>query len=127
MSTKELICVACPMGCGLTVTLGEAGEVAAVSGNGCKRGIAYAHAEIANPTRSFTSTVRVEGGAAPLVSVKSAEPVPKAKLYACAKAMNAVRARAPIAIGDVILSDVAGTGVDIVATNRVAAVTAIDQ
>ena len=117
--TREIICVACPMGCGMQVEHTEAGEVTKVTGNTCKRGIAYAEAEITNPTRSFHSTVRVEGGALPLVSVKSAGPVPKSKLMDCAKATIDAKAKAPIAVGDVIVADVCGTGVDLVATTRV--------
>jgi CxxC motif-containing protein len=102
------------------VELSDAGEVRSVTGNTCKRGESYAKTECTNPTRSFTSTVRVEGGDAPLVSVKSAKPIPRGKMLACAEATKAVVAKAPVAIGDVVLADVAGTGVDLVATNRVA-------
>jgi len=117
---REMICVACPLGCGLRVELSEAGEIAGISGQSCKRGESYARAEITNPTRMFHSTVRVEGGAAPLVSVKSAQPVPKSKLMECATATKKVRAQAPVAIGDVLLPNVCGTGVNLVATNRAA-------
>ncbi|MDR2752944.1 MAG: DUF1667 domain-containing protein [Oscillospiraceae bacterium] len=119
MSERNFICVACPMGCELHVALDEKGGVAAVTGNNCKRGVAYAQAETTHPTRSFHSTVRVEGGNAPLVSVKSRAPVPKAMLMDCAKATRAAKAKAPIAIGDVLLADVCGTGIDLIATNRV--------
>ncbi|MDR1927147.1 MAG: DUF1667 domain-containing protein [Oscillospiraceae bacterium] len=108
------------MGCGLRVELDENNRVLSVAGNACKRGDAYARAECTKPLRSFTSTMRVEGGEAPLVSVKSAEPVPKAKLFDCVKAGNACAAKAPVAIGDVLLANAAGTGVDLIATNRVA-------
>ena len=117
--TKSIICVACPMGCELRVELDAAGGIENIAGNSCKRGIDYAKAEITNPTRSFHSTVRVEGGRVPLVSVKSSRPVPKRLLMDCARATRGVRARAPVAIGDVIVPDVCGTGVDLVATTRV--------
>ena len=117
--TKNIICVACPMGCELHVDLNAAGEIENVTGNTCKRGPGYAQAEITNPTRSFHSTVRVEGGRTPLVSVKSAGPVPKRLLMDCARATRGVNINAPVAIGDVIVPDVCGTGVDLVATNRV--------
>ena len=117
--TKDIICVACPMGCELHVDLNEAGGIENITGYTCKRGIDYAKAEITNPTRSFHSTVRVEDGATPLVSVKSAGPVPKRLLMDCAKATRGVKIKAPVAIGDVIVPDVCGTGVDLVATNRV--------
>jgi len=119
--TKNIICVACPMGCELRVDLDAAGGIENVTGNTCKRGLDYAQAEITNPTRSFHSTIRVEGGRAPLVSVKSAGPVPKGRLMDCAKATRGLQAKAPIAIGDVILPNVCGTGIDLVATSRVRA------
>ena len=116
---SEIICVACPMGCGMQVEHTAAGEVSGVAGNTCKRGEAYARAELTNPVRSFHSTIRVTGGKAALVSVKSAAPVPKGKLMACAGATRGIRVRAPIAIGDVIVHNVCGTGIDLVATTRV--------
>lgn len=119
MTTKDFICVACPIGCELHVELGDDGDILNISGHTCKRGIDYAHAEIKNPTRSFHSTVRVEGGAVPLVSVKSAAPVPKGKLIDCAKATRGLQIKAPIAVGDVIVPNVCGTGIDLVATTRV--------
>lgn len=119
--TKHIICVACPMGCELHIDLDDAGTITSVTGNSCKRGIAYAEAEMTNPTRSFHSTVRVQGGSEALVSVKSSAPVPKAKLMDCAAATRGVQAKAPVAIGDVLIPDVCGTGVDLIATNRVAA------
>ena len=119
--TRDIICVACPMGCELHVDLNEAGGIENVTGHTCKRGLEYAQAEITNPTRSFHSTVRVEGGRTPLVSVKSRGPVPKGLLIDCARATRGVRMQAPIAIGDVVVPDVCGTGVDLIATNRVSA------
>lgn len=119
--TRTMICVACPMGCELKVELDDAGAITSVTGYTCKRGISYAQAEVTDPRRSFHSTLRVEGGASPLVSVKSAGPVPKGKLMDCARATKTVTAKAPIAVGDVLLPDVCGTGIDLVATTRVAA------
>ena len=69
VTTRELTCIGCPMGCLLTVTM-EAGEVISVTGNTCKRGDIYARKEVTNPTRIVTSTVRVTGGDADMVSVK---------------------------------------------------------
>jgi CxxC motif-containing protein len=79
METRELICINCPLGCALTVTL-ENGEVTRVTGNTCPRGEAYARKECTNPTRIVTTTVRVEGGRLPVVSVKTASDIPKEKL-----------------------------------------------
>ena len=64
MEKRELICIGCPMGCPLTVTL-DGGAVVTVQGNTCPRGDAYARREVTAPTRIVTTTVRVTGGTLP--------------------------------------------------------------
>ena len=105
------------MGCPLIVTM-EAGEVISVTGNTCKRGDVYARKEVTNPTRIVTSTVRVSGGDADMVSVKTKEDIPKGKIFDCVKALKNVEVAAPVHIGDVLVKDVAGTGVDVIATKN---------
>lgn len=61
METKSFICINCPLGCPLTVTV-ENGEVKSVTGNTCKRGELYAVKEVTAPARTVTSTVRVLNG-----------------------------------------------------------------
>ena len=80
MENRDLICIGCPLGCPLTVTI-ENGEVTAVAGNTCPKGDAYARKEVTNPTRIVTSTVCVEGGVAPMVSCKTASDIPKGKIF----------------------------------------------
>jgi CxxC motif-containing protein len=116
--TQNIICISCPMGCPLTVTL-EGGAVTKVEGQGCPRGEVYAKKECVNPTRIFTSSVPVESGRPEMLSVKSATDIPKSKLFECAELLRDVTVKAPIKIGDVIVANVAGTGVDIVATREV--------
>ena len=118
MERRELICIGCPMGCPLTVEL-ENGEIQTIPGYTCRKGEIYARKEVTNPTRIVTSTVRVEGGRADMVSVKTREDIPKDKIFQCVKALKGVTVKAPIHIGDVVVADVAGTGVDIVATKEV--------
>ena len=118
METRELICIGCPMGCPLKVEM-ENGEVVSVSGNTCKRGDVYARKEVTNPTRIVTSSVIVEGGSLAAVYVKTKEDIPKGKIFDIMKELKGVKVNAPVHIGDVILSNVAGTGVDIIATKNV--------
>lgn len=117
---RELICINCPMGCPLTVTL-ENGEVVSVTGNTCPRGDRYGRKEVTNPTRIVTSSVYVDGAknGAKTVSVKTKEDIPKGKIFEVCEALKTVRVKAPVKIGDVILENVAGTGVQIVATRDV--------
>ena len=119
MEIRNLTCISCPMGCPITVEM-DVDEVVSVTGNTCKRGDVYARKEVTDPTRIVTSTVRVIGGKADMVSVKTKEDIPKGKLFDCVKALKGVEVEAPVKIGDVIVPDVAGTGVDIVATKNVA-------
>ena len=119
--TRELICISCPLGCGLTVTIKD-GEVEKVQGNTCPKGEAYGKKEVTNPTRIVTSTVRVTGGALPVVSVKTASDIPKEKIMDCARVLKEIEVQAPVSIGDVVLEDVCGTGVPMIATKNVPAV-----
>ena len=118
MNTVNLICIGCPLGCPLTVEM-EGNEVKSVSGNTCPRGAAYAKKELTNPTRIVTSTVRVAGGRLAMVSVKTEGDIPKGKIFDCVKALKDVEVVAPVKIGDVIVKNVAGTGVNVIATKNV--------
>ncbi|MBQ2667162.1 MAG: DUF1667 domain-containing protein [Clostridia bacterium] len=115
MEIKNFICINCPLGCPLTVEV-ENGQVVKVSGNTCKRGETYAVKEITAPSRTVTSTVRVKGGERPVVAVRTKTDIPKDKIFACMEAINQVEITAPVKIGDVVIADVCGTGVDVVAT-----------
>ena len=117
---KNLTCICCPMGCQITVTLDNS-EVTDVTGNTCKRGDVYARKEVTNPTRVVTSSVRVSGGRIAMVSCKTAGDIPKGKIFDCCKAIQSIEVQAPVKIGDIILKDVCGTGVDVIATKEVAA------
>lgn len=118
METRNLTCINCPMGCALTIEM-EGDEVVSISGNTCPRGDAYGRKEVTDPTRIVTSTVRVTGGEADMVSVKTKQDIPKGKIFECVEALKGVEVQAPVHVGDVIVSDVAGTGIDIVATKNV--------
>ena len=93
MEERNLTCIGCPLGCALKVTID--GENVTVTGNTCKRGADYGAKEVTHPMRIVTSTVDVM------------------------ECINQITVEAPVHIGDVLLSDVAATGVDIVATKNV--------
>lgn len=110
----ELICIGCPLGCALSVEV-ENGEVTGVRGNTCKRGEDYARREAVAPVRTVTSTVRAVGGERSVVAVKTVPEVPKASIFAVMDAVRALTVTAPVHIGDILLTNVAGTGSDLVA------------
>ena len=118
MEIRNLTCIGCPMGCPLTVKL-EGTEVLSVEGNTCKRGAVYGKKEVTNPTRIVTTTVRVHGGREAVVSVKTKEDIPKDKIFDCISALKEITVPAPVHIGDVIVHDVAHTGVDMIATKNI--------
>lgn len=115
---KNLTCIGCPLGCTVTVEM-DGENVVSVTGNTCPRGEAYARKEVTSPTRIVTSTVQVKGGKLPVVSVKTKNDIPKNKIFDCVKALRKVVLEAPVQIGDVALSDVAGTGIDVIVTKNV--------
>ncbi len=115
---KNIICVACPMGCGITVDFDKNGNIVSVTGNTCKRGDTYAKAECTNPVRSLATTVKVNGGVHNVVPCKSAGSLPKDKIMDCMNCINNAEVNAPVALGDVLIENILGTGIDIVATNH---------
>lgn len=121
MEVRELTCIGCPMGCSLRVEM-EQNEVVSVSGNTCKRGDVYARKEVTNPTRIVTSSVSVEGGNVSVVSVKTKEDIPKRKMIDVIKELKGLHVAAPVNIGDVLIENVANTGVSVIATKYVAAI-----
>ena len=108
-------CICCPLGCRIEVALDENGQVSEVSGYTCKRGADYAAQEAVAPERMVTAVLCVSGCLEP-VSVKTQRPVPKAAMK---DAVAALRLDAPVAAGDVLIEDVCGTGVAVVATKSV--------
>lgn len=112
--TKMITCISCPVGCRMTVTL-EDGQFESVTGNACKRGEVYARQESVMPMRMVTAVAPVIGSAVP-ISLKTETPIPKDKIAACMDEINALRLRMPILLGDVLKENVAGTGVNLVAT-----------
>jgi len=111
---KELICISCPMGCHLKVNT----ETKEVTGNTCKRGEIYGINEVTNPVRVITTTVKVKDGEFPVIPVKTKTPIPKELNFKAMEVLNSIEIEAPISMGDIIVKDILGTGVDVVATRN---------
>ena len=109
----KMICINCPKGCEMDVSV--EGEKVTVTGHTCPRGEAYAKSEVTNPTRMVTGLVRVAGMRKPL-PVKTKTAIPKGKIDATLFALHQATVQLPVKIGDVVIPNVAGTGVDVVAT-----------
>ena len=111
----NLTCIGCPLGCSIEVVK-DGTEIRSITGNTCKRGHDYAETEVLAPVRTVTSTVRVKGGRVPVVACKTKNPIPKEKIGDCMKAIYKITVNAPVAIGDVLCDNIAGTGVELVAS-----------
>lgn len=113
--TKQLTCVQCPLGCALEVYLDEAGAVARVTGQGCRRGVEFALQEAVSPVRVLTLAVPVPGALEPL-SVKTTAPIPRDLIPAAAEAIRRLPLHLPIAVGAVLATNICDSGADVVAT-----------
>ena len=111
---KEYIGIICPNSCKIAVEESE-GQLA-VTGNLCPRGKDFAEKEHINPVRMFTSTVKMEGAWLPRLSVMTSAEVPKCKLMECQKSIQEIVVVAPIKCGDIVVKDLCGLGVDLIAT-----------
>ena len=112
---KEIICTVCPRGCAIVVE-GDNGVVQSIEGYGCKRGMTFAETEFTAPVRLLTTTVAVEGRDNELLPVRTRTPILRDKLFDCMQALKQVKVTLPVKQHDVIVADVCGTGVDVIAS-----------
>ncbi|MCX6062721.1 MAG: DUF1667 domain-containing protein [Caldiserica bacterium] len=119
---RKLICITCPRGCSLDLTM-EGEDIVKMDGSGCKRGIDYATGELRDPRRMVTTTVRVTGGVHPLVPVYTESPIPKPRIVDLLAEVRKIELKAPVKFGDVVIANVLGTGVDILASRNIPAKT----
>lgn len=113
----SLTCIICPVGCRINVE-GKPGALE-ITGNRCPRGKRYAEQETTSPVRTITSTVRLVGAEdAVMLPVKTSRPVPKSEIGKCLAEIRKMTATVPVAIGDTIGLDVAGTGADVIASGN---------
>lgn len=106
---KEMVCIGCPMGCNLKITLTEDGKFQSVTGNTCKRGETYAENECTNPQRTLTTSLRCEDG--DMIAVKTDRTIPKDKVLEAMQILNGKIVKLPVRVGDVLVEDVFGSHV----------------
>jgi len=111
----QLICTACPQGCTLTALI-ENGEVIKITGNNCKKGLDYGIAEMTDPRRMVATTVKVKNGFHPLLPVYTERPVPKPLIPQVLAEIRKVEVTAPVKMKSVILENVLGTGINVLAS-----------
>lgn len=116
---RILTCIGCPMGCQIEVELDGEGNFVSSKGWSCNIGKRYAQEEVTAPVRTVTALVDVTDRPEPL-SVKTASPIPKGKIFDCLAEIKKVKVQAPIHIGDIIVKDLCETGISLIATKNIA-------
>ncbi len=116
--TIRVKCIVCPLGCEITVTLRD-NEILSIEGHSCSRGEKYAREEVLEPKRVLMTVVKVKGGDLPVVSVKSEKPIPKQLIFEAIRELSKVEVDAPVRIGDVIIENLLGLNVRVIATRNV--------
>lgn len=120
VETFVYLCTGCPLGCSLEVDASEEG-VLEIRGATCKIGERYAKQEHTDPRRPVSTTVRLDDPDHPRLPVRAAAPVPKDLVAPLVSHLRDLVVHPPVARGDVIIADVLGTGIDVIATRSVAA------
>ena len=115
MAEITMTCLECPRGCRLSIDV----DTLHVTGNVCQRGENFARAELTNPLRVLTTTVRIDALSEKMLPVRTQDGIPKAKLFDAMKAIQTITVKAPVRVGDVIVPDLCGTGVALIATKNV--------
>ncbi|MDR2402992.1 MAG: DUF1667 domain-containing protein [Spirochaetaceae bacterium] len=114
---KELLCIVCPNGCRLQVE-NRMGTIV-VTGNQCKRGIGFAQAELTNPTRTVTTTVRTSFPGIPALPVRTSREIPKGKIRELVDFLKTVTVTRPLNCGDVVVEKALGLDCNIIATDHI--------
>lgn len=117
METKDMVCIVCPLGCKLKVMKSDEGQNGyTVEGNKCFRGMNYGITEMTNPTRVLTTTVVITGSLIRRLPVKTSGPIPKHLIEEAMKVINKVEVKTPIKVGQTVINNILGTGVDVISS-----------
>jgi NADPH-dependent 2,4-dienoyl-CoA reductase/sulfur reductase-like enzyme len=116
---REILCIVCPNGCHLHVEESAEGEGFTISGNQCNRGIEFAQAEITNPTRTLTTTVRTSFSGIPVLPVRTAGELPKSRIMDVMRYINTITINQPLGIGETVVENILGLGINIIATSNI--------
>lgn len=122
--TKNLICIACPRGCRLTVTIDTATDIIDVSGNSCPKGLTYGKQEVLCPMRTLTTTVRCRlflrredtGGREPAFArlpIKTGYEIPLEEMKSMMKKIRSITVSAPVRYGDCLARLMTENGTEI--------------
>lgn len=117
---QELICIVCPLGCRVRLTI-DKGNIVDATGNECKKGREYAENECMNPVRVLTGTILTESSKRRTLPVRTNKPIPKGKLIETYRSLAGVRVKPPVKAGQAIIRNILNVGADVVATDELSA------
>ena len=123
-TTYTYLCIGCPLGCRLELDEDDAGEIVEIRGASCRKGDRYAKQEHTDPRRTVTTTVAIDGALWPRLPVRTAGEIPRDRVREAVDALAGVSVLAPVRMGDVVLDDLLGTGIAVVATRDMVSVEA---
>lgn len=109
---KDLVCVLCPRGCHIVVDT----ETYDVTGNFCPRGAQFGPQEITAPQRMLTTSAYIRGALHKKIPVRTTSAIPFDKTFECITEIQKLKLTAPIKAGQVLISNILGTGVDVIAS-----------
>lgn len=122
-TTRHFHCTTCPSECALTIETcideNRVEHVLSVQGNRCARGRKFAEQEVIRPMRILATTIVVRGGDEKLLPVRTARPIPRDLHLRAMRDIRHASVTAPVHMGDVVMSDLLGTGVDLIASMNV--------
>ncbi len=114
----KIICIVCPVGCEIEVLTYE-GRILSIKGNLCPRGAEYAKREALDPRRVLITVLKVRNGEFPVVPVKTSKPIPKPLIKKAIKVLSKIEVEAPIRRGNIVVENLLGTGVSVIATRSI--------
>ena len=117
MKRTLLLCIMCPNGCRLSAVEEKNGFT--VGGNQCERGIDFALAEINDPRRTLTTTVRTCFSGVPVVPVRTTGEIPRGKIREAMNYIKTITVNRPLCIGETVTENLLGLNVDLVVTSNI--------
>jgi len=113
---KEFYCITCPSGCLLRIIKCNNPYDLEIEGHQCERGVDFARAELTNPMRSLTTTVRTTFADIPALPVRTDGEIPKALIWDAIRVLRRIVVSERLGCGVTVLNDLAGSGVRVIAT-----------
>lgn len=115
---KSLVCIQCPHGCSLIVSLNN-DRINEIKGGKCKKGIQYARQEIENPQRVLTSAISTRNLDMRQAPVKTDKPIPKNQIFAAMKEIRKFVLEKPADINEILIKNFLNLDCNLIVTRRV--------